>query len=46
MKYYTVKDIEKMMQQKIIEVRQENRWIAIVLENGITIKIRSWESSE
>lgn len=40
--YYTVKDIEEMTTQSVADVYPEGRWIVIVLENGIRIKIRSW----
>ncbi len=40
--YYTVKDIEEMTTQSVVDVYPEGRWIVVVLENGIRIKIKSW----
>lgn len=46
MKYYfTIKEIEKIAERtnrKIIEVRQENKQIVIVIDNGIKIKIKNY----
>lgn len=45
MTYYTIKDIEKIAERnnkKIISVQQEGKWVAIILDNGIRIKIRNY----
>lgn len=50
MKYYTIRDIEKKLgKNSIVEVRQLNKWVQIIVDHGttpitarLTIKIRKF----
>ena len=42
MRYYTIKEIEEIAGPEIHEVRPENKWVVIVLENGTRIKIKNY----
>jgi len=39
MSYYSVKEIEEMVSAALVDVYVENKWIVLVFETGIRIKI-------
>ena len=43
-RYFTIKDIEMMLYKDryIVSVDQENKWIAILLDNSVVIKIKNF----
>lgn len=43
---YTIIDIEAMSHQRITDVRVENKWIVIELENGLRFKIKDWKTKD
>ncbi len=44
MRYYTVKEIEESLPAPriIVDFYQENRWVVLILDNGIRIKFRNY----
>ena len=40
-KLYTVKIIQEMLdrERRIVEVYRENKWVVLVIDNGIKVKI-------
>jgi hypothetical protein len=45
MRYYTIKDIERMVENahlRIMDVYQENKWVIVVLSSNVKIKFRNF----
>ena len=42
MNYYTIKNITEMTSVPVHHVCRENKWVVIVLNNGVRIKIKDF----
>jgi len=45
MRYFTIKDIEKMAENanlRIMNIYQENKWVIVVLSSNVKLKFRNF----